>query len=220
MDSRVRTRGAVAVVLTALLLPIVAGSAAAAPAAKQTVCHFDKAAGIFKPISVASSLKPKRPDYLADTALTGKTVYAIAYTDVNGVAGYQPERCDVFISALVEASGDSLPNAGDEVLYGMSPTAFSSPYGFAALPSTSRVALEAACDRATFDTSGDFFVRWRSLADFEDLVVATETFVAIIRDDITGNLEDSIFVSSPSVFEGRSQPTDDAFLEVESHCAA
>ena len=208
-----------AVVLAALFLPIVAGSVAAAAAPKKTICHYDKEAGTFKPISVASSLKPKKPDYVADTALTGKTVYAIAYANVNGVVGYQPEGCDVFISALVEANGNSAPDGGDEVLYGMSPTAFGAPYGFVAFPSTSRVALGATCDRATFDTAGDFFVSWQSRPDFEDLIVATETFVAIIRDDITGNLEDSIFVSSPSVFEGRAQPTDDEFLDVDIPCA-
>ncbi len=219
MDARVCRRRVFAVALAVLLLPVVAGSVAAA-AHKMTVCHFDKGAGTFKPISVASSLKPKKPDYVVDTALTGKTVYAIAYANVNGVAGYQPAGCDVFSSALVEASGNSVPDAGDEVLYGMSPTTFNAPYGFVAFPTTSRVALEATCDRATFDTAGDFFVRWRSLTSFEDLVVATETFVAIIRDDFTGDLEDSIFISSPSVFEGRAQPTDDGFLDVDASCAA
>jgi hypothetical protein len=210
---------ALAVVLAVLLLPILAGSVAAA-SPKTTVCHYDREAGGFKPISVASSLKPKKPDYVADTALTGRAVYAIAYTNVNGVAGYQPEACDVFISALVEASGNTVPDAGDEVLYGMSPTAFSAPYGFVAFPSTSRVVLDATCDRATFDAAGDFFVRWRSLPAFEDLVVATEALVVIIRDDITGDLEDSIFVSTTSVSVQRSQPRDDAFLEFGSSCAA
>ncbi len=216
MDTRVRRRSALAVALAALLLPIVAGAAAAAPMPKVGVCHRDMVISVSGD-AVAGHLG--HGDHVADTALKGRTIYALAYTNVNGVAGYQPEGCDVFISALVEASGNNVPGSGDEVLFGNFPTAFSAPYGFAAIPETSRVALEATCDRATFNTADDLFASWRSSSEDEVQAVWIDGFAELIRDDTRGNLEDSIFASHPSVFEGRPGPTDDAFLELDIPCA-
>ncbi len=207
-----------AVALAGLLLPIVAGGAAAAPMPKVGVCHRDKLISI-SGNAVAGHLA--HGDHVVDTALKGKTVYALAYTNVNGVAGYQPEGCDVFISALVEASGNNVPGSGDEVLFGKFPTAFSAPYGFVAIPETSRVALEATCDRATFGTLGDLFATWRSGSEDEVQAVWIEGFQEFIRDDTRGNLEDSIFASHPTALSvGRPGPNDDAFLELDIPCAA
>ena len=119
---------------TTLLLG--AGSAFAAKQAKVSVCHYDRTLDAYVVLNVAEPSKHlAHGDSLADGRLAGMTVYALAFTNLDGIAGYA--ACgDNLIGAIVENSGDSVPSTGDKVLFGRFPTAFGSPWGFTAFPAT------------------------------------------------------------------------------------
>jgi hypothetical protein len=127
-----------------------AGTVLAAKQPKVTVCHYDKTLDIYVALSVAEASKHlAHGDTLADGRLAGKTVYALAYTNADGIAGYS--ACgDNLIGAIVEASGDGVPSAGDKVLFGQFPTAFSAPYGFTSFPATEATLTGiSACDASS-----------------------------------------------------------------------
>lgn len=123
------------------------GTVLAAKQPKVSVCHYDRTLDTWVMLSVAEPSKHlAHGDTLADGRLVGKTVHALAYSDIDGVAGYA--ACgDILIAALVEASGDGVPSAGDKVLLGRYPTAFDAPFASAAFAMTEVTAAAAtSCD--------------------------------------------------------------------------
>jgi hypothetical protein len=146
-----RRRGRIAALATVVALGatllVSAGTAIAAKQPKVSVCHYDRTADAFVVLNVAEPSKHlAHGDTVADGRLAGKTVHALAYTDVDGIAGYA--ACgDNLIAALVEHSGDGVPSAGDKVLFGRVPTAFTAPFGFAAFPTAEAVVASVdGCD--------------------------------------------------------------------------
>lgn len=146
-----RRRGRLAALATVVALGaallLSAGTAIAAKQPKVSVCHYDRTLETFVVLNVAEPSKHlAHGDTLADGRLAGKTVHALAYTDVDGLAGYA--ACgDNLIAAQVEHNGDGVPSAGDKVLFGRVPTAFVAPYGFAAFPTAEAVVASVhGCD--------------------------------------------------------------------------
>lgn len=110
----------------------------AASATKFTVCHHDRTLGTWSPIVVSttgSTAHLSKGDYLADLRLVGKTVYLLAWTETDGLAGFSV--CDQLNGAVYENSGDSEIGAGDAIVLGKVPTAFDAPYGFVGMGATS-----------------------------------------------------------------------------------
>jgi hypothetical protein len=159
--------------------------------------------------------------YGRDTALDGKTIYAIAYTNADGAAGYSAAGCDVFTLALIENSGDTSAGAGDLVLYGRRPTAFDAPYDFVALslpPADVTALLCYAGTVKSFSESPPFFA-WYDLpgadpVNLEELNVTIDTTVLFLQDWREPVGSDT--QSSDSIPEAqRVDPADNAFLDVK-----
>lgn len=152
--------------------------------------------------------------YAHDTALTGRTLYAIAYTNVNGVDGYQADGCDVFISALAEDNGNSTPDAGDEILFGRYPTAWDAPWGFASFAGTSAGTSRVDCEPYRIDVAGDPYgtggASWDTLGDAWESAGSNITEGGFhFYDYNTADADD--FRNG----DQRSSPGDDAFLDVD-----
>lgn len=226
-----RRRGRLAALATVFALGatllIGASTAIAAKQPKVSVCHYDRTLDAFVVLNVAEPSKHlSHGDTLADGRLAGKTVHALAYTDVDGSAGYA--ACgDNLIAALVEHNGDGVPSAGDKVLFGRTPTAFVAPFGFAAFPSAEAlvasvsgcgptgvgVSLGAGLDAAwsTAPGNGDLFL----LGD----LVGDPNFDAglLLQDNVgggsAGNFTDRLYVwGAQSV---KPDEGDNPWLEVD-----
>jgi hypothetical protein len=160
------------------------------------------------------TLTPDPCEYDHDTALTGRTLYAIAYTNVNGIDGYQPDDCDVFISALAENNGNSAPDAGDEILFGRHPTAWDAPWGFASFAGTSVGTSSVRCEFGGIDAAANPYgfggAYWDKLTD------AWEQAGSNI-DGGGFSFDDYNTADANDFFNGdqRSSPGDDPFLDVD-----
>jgi hypothetical protein len=205
------------------------GPVVAAKQGKTTVCHLDATTGIISPISVstASSHIP-HGDRLYDATLSGATIYTNAWTELDGIPGYS--GCDQRIQTLVEASGDSAPNAGDAVLYGKYPTALTAPYGFSAFPFTSRT-IAAYCGDLTAGAVAWFnayldFDDWATWGpDERDRATTTQTVnhIPTFSSDVTDDNEAApydkntirILVNGSYVVNMQAvSPTDDPLIDV------
>jgi len=210
-----------------------AGSAFAGQTTKVAVCHFDKTANAWVEISVSTkggAVHLAKGDFLASAALNGKAPYAMAWTEMDGVAGFS--ACgDMLIAAVVENSGDTAMGAGDAVIYGKYPNAFAAPYGFAAFTTTSRPILGVQlCDingvavdlgdnasalilstpnfQAFADGSGFF------LSGGEPAVVTTFIRDVVVWDSTAAGFSDLVLVDPPGVSLSAGSVQDDPFINV------
>ena len=125
---RVLTTVMTATLASTLLIGV--GTVVASPPTRVTVCHVGTT-GTISPITIparAAAAHVAAGDYYADLTLAGKTVYAKAWTNVDGIPGYSV--CDTLIGAYYEASGDGQLSAGDVMVIGSYPAAFEPPYDF------------------------------------------------------------------------------------------
>lgn len=206
-----------------------AGPAIAAKQGKTTVCHFDAFTGTTSPIKVSNaSAHLGHGDRVYDATLDGATIYANAWTELDGIPGYS--GCDQRIQTLVEASGDATPGAGDAVRYGKYPTSLTAPYGFTSFPFTSRT-LVAYCGAGTagavawFRAQGDpdDWAAWgpdaRDRVNMTQRVGSTVAFAFDIVDDNEAAPFDknaiSVTVNSVETVDVQAvSPTDDPLIDV------
>ncbi|HJP88809.1 MAG TPA: hypothetical protein VJ850_07250 [Candidatus Limnocylindrales bacterium] len=140
-----RVLGSALTATLASTLLIGVGAVAAAPPSKATVCHLGTT-GTISPITIpakAAAAHVAAGDYAADLTLVGKTVYAKAWTNIDGIAGYS--ICDKLIGAYYESSGDSHLSAGDTLIVGSYPTAFEPPYNFGSAAITRTIVGVTTC---------------------------------------------------------------------------
>ena len=153
-----------------------------------------------------------------DTALTGKTIYAIAYTNVDGVNGYSAAGCDVFHAALVEDSGDTTAGAGDLILMGRRPTSFDAPYNFVAVGGTSADVDSVNCHfsdlfavRAPLGTGVVF---WEATSVSES-VNSNISEGGLAEYDYYGSTPDDWVMDAGGFIVTRNDQTDNPFLDVD-----
>ena len=140
-----RVLGSVLTASLASTLLVGVGAVAAAQPAKATVCHLGTT-GTILPITIpvkAAAAHIAAGDYAADTTLVGKTVYAKAWTNIDGIAGYS--ICDKLIGAYYESSGDSQLSAGDTLVVRSYPTSFDPPYNFGSAAITQTIVSVTTC---------------------------------------------------------------------------
>jgi hypothetical protein len=214
------------VTMSALLIGATVSTVSAAGQPKVTVCQYNETLGTFSQAEVGPGGKPNKSQYFPDTALNGKTIYAVAYTNADGIPGYSAAGCDVFLSALVENSGDSTAGAGDLILFGRRPTKFQPAYGFASFAVTSvNVASGGTCDQiqvlAPFAPSGTGAASWFTHTSSEQ---ATSNLggASIFEIDWIGQPEtnkDTLGTAvSSQILQHRWDPADNAFLDVDVSC--
>lgn len=160
--------------------------------------------------------------YARDIALDGKTIYALAYTNVDGVDGYSATGCDVLIAALVENSGDSSAGAGDLVLYGRHPTEFDAPYSFVAFSRTSSEATSVLCHSQEVLSlapvgSAEPFARWWGTSAYpalDELTVNVDGTELLLQDWFEPPDPNEV---GPDRIDGnaRSDLADNAFLNID-----
>ena len=224
-----RRRGRLAALATVVALGatllVSAGTAIAAKQPKVSVCHYDRTADAFVVLNVAEPSKHlAHGDTLAEGRLAGKTVHALAYTDVDGAAGYA--ACgDNLIAALVEHSGDGVPSAGDKVLLGRYPTAFVAPFGFTSFAGTDAtvasvsdcsgtgvgVSLGAGLEAAWHTSAGGIF-------GYGDFAAGPETTNSVVLLDHVGGgaLPEFIdFISINNVNTTKDHGGDNPWLEID-----
>ena len=220
--------------LTASLLLVSVGTTVTAGAGtvKIDVCHLDRTAGTYQLITVASkSAHPKLPkgDYLAGERLAGETIYAVAWTETDGVTGFS--GCENLIAALVENSDDTAPSAGDKGILGKYPTAFIAPFGFTSFVAGEfTVANVEGCSSAGLgvtDTSGLVAGWGRSEGEafgWGDLL--TDPFPAgtvLLQDNVGGgaavNFTDRIF-SPPADVATKGDEGNNPWLEISINCGS
>ena len=203
-----------------------ASAALAAPAEKVAVCHLDRTAGTFTIINVATKagvVRLAKGDYLADTTLAGKSVYAAAWTETDGAAGYS--GCDTLIAAVVEDSGDGAMSAGDLLVYGKYPTAFDAPYAFASFAEVPKAILGiTACESpgVAVDLGGGAVAMFSSNINtqyFYEFADEGGTMLVGIRDVVqwdhtAGGYNDFIVVSAATFEAADGSPEGDAFIDV------
>ncbi|NNF10628.1 MAG: hypothetical protein HKN74_10120 [Acidimicrobiia bacterium] len=131
------------VVVGMLLSALPVQAVAERPGPRVDVCHWSEDDEVFVHITVFASAVAKHIDNHGDVypgqgglddrcALEESTVLAVAYSNLDGVDGFDEMGSDVFISKLVDTNDDGVVSAGDEILMGRYPTGFnpSSPADF------------------------------------------------------------------------------------------
>jgi hypothetical protein len=99
----------------------------------------------------------------------GPTVLAIAYTEVDGVVGFDDARGDVLIAKLVDTNGDGAASAGDTVTTNRYPTSTDPVPPFGSFGVTTHEVTEIAIEAdelvafTTFPTTGH---EWADSASF------------------------------------------------------
>jgi hypothetical protein len=216
VGAHIRLRRSLHAIAGALLLVAAIGptGVGAAQASRTAVCHYDKAQGTYVPITVSgnSSHLPKG-DYLPDAGFGSTTIYAIAYTNVDGVAGYSAANCDVVISAFIEYDGSAGPTNGDRIVFGRQPTAFDAPYGFTAISGGPFTGGPGGCDTAGIDVliSGGGSVSYISHTDRDELY-ANLTGISLQERDWMAGTDDDLL--GPSIAH-RADPSDNRFTDVD-----
>lgn len=243
---------------TVLLLPT-----ASAKANKVDVCHAT-GNGSYHLINISEKAVAKHManhgDGLRGDAVPGMTgysfdddcapvadpvpevIYAVAYTDVNEDGGDYDPANDVLIAKLVEASGDSVLSAGDQVVTNQYPLGFD--FGTAGFDDftvlshtlTSVEVSGVGCFGAGVDPfsppvfrflDGEIEGEGYSIEGYEEITFAPSFAVTSIVDGFAGEWFDRILagVDSPSQPETAhseqtavSVETDDPFIDVDLNC--
>jgi hypothetical protein len=212
-----RVLGSVLTASLASTLLVGVGAVAAAPPAKATVCHLGTT-GTISPITIpvkAAAAHIAAGDYAADTTLVGKTVYAKAWTNIDGIAGYS--ICDKLIGAYYESSGDSQLSAGDTVVVRSYPTAFEAPYNFGSAAVTGTIVGVITCTWAdSLVDLGDGAVAYVSAVAVDEAFAYSTAAadVVILQDGFDDRIVDQIFVyAGVSLIRGNA--INSPFLDVE-----
>ena len=210
-----RVLGAVVTAALASTLLIGVGTAAATQP-RVTVCHLGTT-GTISPITLSArgaAAHIAAGDYYADLTLAGKTVYAKAWTNVDGIPGYSV--CDTLIGAFYEASGDGHLGAGDVVVVGSFPAAFEPPYDFGDVSIARTIVGVTSC------TATDAVVDLGSDAVSEVVAgVAGQAFLyfdgiarlVFAEDGFAGGVADIIHVLPEDVALERTDTIDQPFVE-------
>lgn len=153
-------------------------------------------------------------------------ILAVAYTNLDGVKGFDPNGLDVLIAKLVDTNNDGVPSVGDTVTLGRYPMAFNAPlFGTFQFPgpyvvdgmyeaaTSKRIVVRHAAAVFGFSSDGGGQV-WGAIDHFGDpywMFAETET------DDIVAALQGSPGApDSPTPLEMRpANGLDDSFVDVD-----
>jgi hypothetical protein len=196
--------------------------AVAAPAVPAHMAHGDAQPG--DPV-------PGHPGHVFDGACgpqIAEAVFAVAYSDIDGREGFDPDTGDVLISKVVDGNGNGVLDAGDEIVMGRYPKNFdATEFGDFGIHSHTVAThfLGTLGLLVRSDDGHEFFWEDSDGEQFYELVPGTHlasdwaefaaTGYDLLRTNITG--------PSPSepdatlYLERTGNTSDDAFIEVIVH---
>ena len=200
----------IAAVAVAVLLPSTASGQSSSSPGKVTICHVNANRDRYSPITISVKAAPAhvRHGDFAASQLQGRNVFAIAYTELDGVPGYG--LCDVLIAAIVDENENSTLDSPDRVHLGSYPTSFTSPYGFEPWAETSYLIgpiaftetaaiVKAVCCESQFRFTSDSQIHsFASNSEFE--------FFSVIRDCLATDVCQSEGIQLDPFSPGRPQP--------------
>jgi hypothetical protein len=237
-----------ALLAAALLLLAASAPAALATADKVAVCHYDTDTGTWVLIQVSDNGSavdkhlahgdaypgdpvPNMPGYHFDGACVpvadSPLVFAVAWTNVDGIPGYDPSDGDVLIAEIVDTDGSGTLSAGDSVVMGQYPTSFSAPYNFGNWGVTSHTITSIGlADPTDVSVSSSLYDGYDFMNDpltqqAELYGESTQYSIAQLQDSFTSALPDAItlYTGSPSApqadfFALRYNDSNDPFIDV------